>query len=55
MNLENVPSHIDTGALISMLNNKEVIRAFVENRDFQSIDAQVKQRLNWKVNRSRGV
>lgn len=55
LNLENVPSHIDTGALISMLNNKEVIRAFVENRDFQSIDAQVKQRLNWKVNRSRGV
>lgn len=55
LDLANVPSHIDTNSLIGALQNRDVLRALVENRDFQSIDAQVKERINYKVNRSRGV
>lgn len=55
LDLINVPAHIDTDTLIRMLKDKNVIRALVENRDFQSIDNMVKSRINYKVNRSRGV
>ena len=55
LDLANVPQHIDTNSLISALSNRDVLRALVENRDFQSIDAQVKERINYKVNRSRGI
>lgn len=55
LDLVNVPSHISTDSLISALSNRDVLRALVENRDFQSIDAQVKERINYKVNRSRGI
>jgi hypothetical protein len=55
LDLANVPTHIDTTTLINALQNREVIRAFVENQDFQSIDAKIKERLNFKVNRSRGI
>ena len=55
LSLKDVPAHIDTDALIRMLKDKNVIRALVENRDFQSIDSMVKSRINYKVNRSRGV
>jgi hypothetical protein len=55
LDLANVPVHIDTNTLIKMLSDREVIRAFVENQDFQSIDAKIKERLNFKVNRSRGI
>ena len=52
LDLKNVPSNISTAQLIEALNNKEVLNALVNNRDFQSIDAQVKQRINLKNSRS---
>lgn len=55
LDLANVPAHIDTNTLIKMLSDKNVLRALVENRDFQSLDSSVKDRLNFKYNRSRGV
>ena len=52
LDLKNVPSNISTAQLIEALNNKEVLNALVNNRDFQSIDAQVKQRISLKNSRS---
>ena len=52
LDLRNVPSHIDTGSLIEALSDKNVLNAIASNRDFQSIDAQVKQRINLKNSRS---
>ena len=52
LDLRNVPSHIDTSTLIDALTDKTVITALVNNRDFQSIDANVKQKLDLKVRRS---
>lgn len=55
LDLVNVPAQIDTPTLIRMLNNKDVLNSLVTNRDFQSLDAKVKERINYKVNRSRGI
>ena len=52
LDLKNVPANINTAQLIEALNNREVLNALVNNRDFQSIDAQVKQRINLKNSRS---
>jgi len=55
LDLANVPAHIDTATLIRMLSNRDVLRALVENRDFQSLDAKIKERIDYKVSRSRGI
>ena len=52
IDLKNVPANISTAQLIEALNNREVLNALVNNRDFQSIDAQVKQRISLKNSRS---
>ena len=55
LDLVNVPGHIDTNTLITMLSDREVLRSLTGNKDFQSLDAKVKEQLNFKVNRSRGI
>lgn len=55
LDLSNVPSHIDTDTLINALTDKNVLTALTGNRDFQTLDARVKQRLNLKTNRMRGI
>ena len=55
LDLINVPAHIDTDTLIRMLRDPAVLRAIVENRDFQSLDAKVKQQIDFKLKRSKGV
>ena len=55
LDLANVPAHIDTGTLVEMMKDKKVLKALTSNPDFQSLDARVKERLNFKYNRSRGV
>ena len=55
LDLSGVPGHIDTNTLIAMLSDKKVLAALTSNNDFQSLDAKVKERLNLKVNRARGV
>ena len=55
LDLKNVPSHIDERTLISMLNDKKVIKSIVENREFQRLDQKVKQRILAKTRRARGV
>jgi len=55
LDLRNVPAHISTAQLIEALSNKDVLSALTSNRDFQSLDAKVKQRLQLKSNRARGV
>ena len=55
LDLQNVPSSMDEAVLVSMLQDKGVIRALVENREFQRLDATVKERLNLKVKRASGV
>ena len=52
---KNVPQHIDTKELITALSDKNLIREFVNNKDFQILDGKAKERLNLKVNRARGV
>ena len=54
LDLANVPSHIDTNTLITMLSDTNVLRALTGNPDFQSLDARVKERLNLKQVRARG-
>jgi phage-related protein len=53
--LKNVPGHIDERTLISMLNDKKVIKSIVENREFQRLDQKVKDRILAKTRRARGV
>ena len=55
LDLSNVPSHINTTQLIEALTDKTVLGALTGNRDFQTLDARVKQRLNLKTNRMRGI
>lgn len=55
LDLSNVPSHIDTGMLIGALTDRKVLRALTESSDFQLLDGQAKEKLNLRVNRSRGV
>jgi hypothetical protein len=54
LDLRNVPSHINTGQLIEALSDKNVLSAIANNRDFQDIDAKVKQRISLKTGRARG-
>ena len=55
LDFANVPSHIDTNTLIKALNDKNVLSALVNNREFQSLDAKVKSRIDGKVRRYNGV
>ena len=55
LDLINVPAHIDTATLIKMLQNKEVLRALTGNKDFQDLDAKVKNAILEKIRRSKGV
>ena len=55
LDFKNVPSHMDTNTLINALTDKTVLQALTGNSDFQSMDARVKNRLQMKVNRSRGI
>ena len=54
LDLRNVPSHINTGQLIEALGDKRVLSALTSNRDFQDLDAKVKQKIALKNVRSRG-
>lgn len=55
LSLKDVPAHIDTQTLIKMLQDKEVLRALTANKDFQDLDAKIKQEILSKVNRAKGV
>ena len=55
LDLENVPSQIDTPTLINALQDKKVLKALTGNPDFQSLDAKVKEKINLQVNRAKGV
>lgn len=55
LDLENVPTHINTGDLINALSDKKVITALTGNRDFQDMDAKVKSRIRSKTSRAKGV
>jgi phage-related protein len=55
LDLVNVPQHIDTDTLIQGLSDRKVLSALTSNSDFQTLDAKVKERLNLKIARSRGV
>ena len=55
LDLKNVPVGVDTNTLINALTDKNVVSALANNRDFQSMDAQVKQKLNLKQLRSGGI
>jgi hypothetical protein len=54
LDLRNVPSHINTGQLIEALSDKNVLSAIAQNRDFQELDARVKQKISLKTGRARG-
>jgi len=55
LDFKNVPSHIDTDTLITAMQDKKVLKSLTSNPDFQSLDANVKNKLNLKVNRARGI
>ena len=46
LDLQNVPATINTDQLISALQDRSVLSAIAGNRDFQSIDANVKKRIS---------
>ena len=55
LDFANVPAHIDTDTLVEAMQDKKVLKSLTSNPDFQSLDANVKNKLNLKVNRARGV
>ena len=55
VDLKNVPAGMSADTLITALQDKNVLNALVSNRDFQSLDAQVKQKINLKKMRSGGI
>ena len=55
LDLKNVPATMDTDTLIKSLTDRKVLSALTANSDFQLFDGKAKERLNLKVNRSRGV
>ena len=54
LDLKNIPSGIDIDSLISAIKDKKVLDALTSNRDFQDMDAKVKQRIQLKNVRARG-
>lgn len=55
LDLSSVPGGMNTTELINALTDKNVLAALTGNRDFQSLDAKVKSRINQKNSRARGV
>ena len=55
VDLKNIPAGMSADTLITALQDKNVLNALVSNRDFQSLDAQVKQKINLKKMRSGGI
>ena len=55
LDLSGVPGGMNTTELINALTDKNVLAALTGNRDFQSLDAKVKSRINQKNSRARGV
>ena len=55
LDLQNVPSGVDTDVLIGALTDRRVLSALTESSDFQLLDGKAKERLNLKVARSRGI
>ena len=55
VDLKNVPAGMSADTLITALQDKNVLNALVSNRDFQSLDAQVKQKISLKKMRSGGI
>ena len=54
LDLVNVPSNLNTGQLLDVLTDKSFLERFVGSRDFQSIDARVKSRINARNSRAYG-
>ena len=55
LDLKNIPAHISTEELIKMLSDKKVLQALTGNPDFQSLDAKVKEKINLRIKRARGI
>ena len=55
IDLKNVPDNVDENTLIEALTSNKVVNALVNNKNFQDLDAKVKERLLLKSNRARGV
>ena len=54
LDLVNVPSHISTGQLLDVMQDKSFLERFVGSRDFQTIDAKVKSRISARNSRAVG-
>ena len=52
---KDVPSHISTEQLSKALTDRNVLRELTNNRDFQLLDGQAKERLNLKIRRANGA
>ena len=55
VDLSNVPAHIDTNTLISVLTDPTVLAALANNNNFQTLDARAKNRLLMKQARAGGI
>ena len=55
VDLSNVPAHIDTNTLISVLTDPTVLSALTNNNNFQTLDARAKNRLLMKQARAGGI
>ena len=54
LDLSSVPGGMNTTELINALTDKNVLAALTGNRDFQTLDAKVKSRINQKNSRAYG-
>ena len=54
LDLLNVPSHINTNDLLNVMQDKSFLERFVGSRDFQTIDAKVKSRIDARNSRAIG-
>jgi len=54
LDLQNIPSHISTSQLLDVMQDKSFLERFVGSRDFQTIDAKVKSRINARNSRAVG-
>lgn len=55
LDLQNVPSHISTSDLIKLLSDKKVLTALTSDNNFQELDWKVKNKLNLKYKRFKGI
>jgi len=54
LDLANVPANMSVDDLASMIQDRRVLQALTSNRDFQDLDAKVKQKITLKGVRARG-